>query len=241
VITSDLKDADVIADLATADGRAALVAGVRRLAKNRVDAVIANAGGGPPETLVQLNFFGALATLEGLRPLLAESRAPRAVAVSSISALRPQRPALVEACLKGDEPAAIAAARTIMAGGEARPADPLPASVQAPLDLYGSSKFALQRWVRKNAGTPGWAGAGILINAVALGFYDTPAAAYVLENREARAQMARMFPLKGAFPGKPGEAAEILCWLTSPENTQITGQILFADGGFEVSARGESQ
>jgi len=241
VITSDLRNADVIADLATPDGRAAFVSGVRRLARNRVDAVIANAGGGPPETLVQLNFFGAVATLEGLRPLLAESRGPRAVAVSSISSLRQQRPELVEACLKSDEPAAIAAARTIMAGNNARPADGLPEAVQAPLDLYGSSKFALQRWVRKNAGKPGWAGAGILLNAVALGFYDTPAAAYVLKNRQARAQMAQMFPLKGAFPGRPEEAAEILCWLTSPENTQITGQILFADGGLEVSSRGETQ
>jgi NAD(P)-dependent dehydrogenase (short-subunit alcohol dehydrogenase family) len=238
VITSDLKNADVIADLSTVEGRAAFIAGVRRLAKGRVDAVIANAGGGPPEKLVQLNFFGAVATLEGLRPLLAESNAPRAVAVSSISSLRPQRAALVDACLNGDEQAAVAAARAIMSGG---PSDPLPGAVRAPLDLYGSSKFALQRWMRKNAGRPDWAGAGILLNAVALGFYDTPAAAYVLGNPEARAGMARMFPLKGAFPGKPEEAAQILAWLTSPENSQITGQILFADGGFEVSARGETQ
>jgi len=190
---------------------------------------------------VQLNFFGAAATLEGLRPLLAESPAPRAVAVSSISSLRPQRAALIEACLRGDEPAALVAARAIMSGSEPRSSDGLPEAVQAPLDLYGSSKLALHCWVRMKAAKPEWAGAGILLNAVALGFYDTPAAAYVLGNPEARAGMARMFPVRGAFPGKPEEAAHILAWLTSPENSQITGQILFADGGFEVSARGEAQ
>ena len=62
VVTSDLHDADVIADLATTAGRTALVAGVARLTGRRIDAIIANAGGGPPETSVQLNFFGAVAT-----------------------------------------------------------------------------------------------------------------------------------------------------------------------------------
>jgi hypothetical protein len=51
--------------LTTAKGRAALVGGVTRLSEGRIDAIVANAGGGPPETSVSLNFFGAVATLEG--------------------------------------------------------------------------------------------------------------------------------------------------------------------------------
>lgn len=240
VITSDLHDADVVADLATPKGRATLAEGVRRLSKGRIDGIVANAGGGPPDTSVQLNFFGAVATLEGLRPLLAGSAAPRAVAVSSIASLRPPRAALVEACLRMDEPAALAAAREIMSAGGRSLENPLPAAVQAPLDLYGSAKFALQRWCRGRAAKPEWAGAGIPLNVVALGFYDTPAAAYVLNNPESRAAMARGVPLKGAFPGKPEEAAALLAWCTARENTQMTGQILFADGGFECQARGEA-
>jgi len=69
VISSDLHDADVIADLATPEGRTALMDGVARLSHGRIDAIIANAGGGPPEKSLQLNFFGAVATLDGLRPL----------------------------------------------------------------------------------------------------------------------------------------------------------------------------
>src|SRR5206468_6251150 len=109
VIACDLHDADVVADLATVEGRAELVAGVTRLSGGRIDAIVANAGGGPPETSLSLNFFGAVATLEGLRPLLETSPAPRAVAVSSIASLRPAPSGLVEACLSMDEPAAIAA------------------------------------------------------------------------------------------------------------------------------------
>ena len=103
VIACDLHNADVIADLATIEGRAALVEGVKRISGGRIDAIVANAGGGPPQTSLSLNFFGAVATLEGLRPLLAESPAPRAVAVSSIASFSPVEPAIVEACLALDE------------------------------------------------------------------------------------------------------------------------------------------
>ena len=89
VIGCDLHDADVIADLATIEGRAKLVEGVIRLSGGRIDAIVANAGGGPAETMVALNFFGSVATLEGLRPTLASSPAPRAVMVSSVASLGP--------------------------------------------------------------------------------------------------------------------------------------------------------
>src|SRR5580704_14532370 len=181
VIGADLHDADVVADLATEAGRAALAEGVARLSGGTVDAVIANAGGGAAETMLQLNFFGAVATLERLRPLLAASAAPRAVAVSSISSMRPAPAGLVEACLAMDEEAAVAAAWRAYEAGELGNADDgMPDAAQAPLALYGAAKQALQRWCRKVAPTEAWAGAGITLNVVALGFYDTPAAAYVL-------------------------------------------------------------
>ncbi len=235
VIACDLHRADVIADLATPEGRAALVDGVRRLSRGRIDAIVANAGGGPPETSLQLNFF---ATLDGLRPLLAGSAAPRAVAVSSIASLRTGQPVLIEACLMLDEAGATAAAWELYGSGakSATPANPLPDAAQASLDLYGSAKQALQRWCRRAAVQPQWAGAGIALNVVAMGFYDTPAAAYVLSNPQTRAAMGSMVPLKGAYPGRASEAAAILAWCVSPENTQMTGQVLFADGGFEARA-----
>lgn len=56
-------------------------------------------------TSVQFNFFGAFASLESLRPLLARSpAAPRAVAVSPIGALFAAQPDLVDDRLGGDEP-----------------------------------------------------------------------------------------------------------------------------------------
>ena len=227
VIACDLHDADVIGDLAARDGRANLVDGVTRLSGGRIDAIVANAGGGPPETMLALNFFGAVATLEGLRPLLKASPAPRAVMVSSIASMSPADPRIVEACLKMDEPAAIAAGTDALAAGK------------GPLDLYGNAKFALNCWCRRVAGKPDWAGAGIPLNVVAPGFIDTPAAAYILSDPDRSAQAARMVPMRGAYPGRPEQMAAILAWCVSPENSLMTGQIIFADGGAECSLRGE--
>jgi NAD(P)-dependent dehydrogenase (short-subunit alcohol dehydrogenase family) len=46
VIACDLRDADVIGNLTTNEGRAALVGGVKRRAGGRIDGIVANAGGG---------------------------------------------------------------------------------------------------------------------------------------------------------------------------------------------------
>lgn len=226
VIACDLHDADVLADLTTSKGRAELVDGVTRLSEGRIDAIVANAGGGPAETMLSLNFFGAVATLEGLRPLLKSSPAPRAVMVSSIASMRPADP-LVEACLSMDEPAASAAARGATAAG------------RGPLDLYGSAKHALNCWCRRVEVQPQWAGAGIPLNVVAPGFIDTPAAAYILSDPDRSAAAARMVPMLGAYPGRPEQMAAVLAWCVSPENSLMTGQILFVDGGAECVARGE--
>jgi NAD(P)-dependent dehydrogenase (short-subunit alcohol dehydrogenase family) len=227
VIACDLHNADVIADLTTNKGRAELVEGVTRLSGGRIDAIVANAGGGPPETMLSLNFFGAVATLEGLRPLLKTSPAPRAVMVSSIASLSPPDPRILEACLNMDETAATAAARDAITAGK------------GPLDLYGSAKYALNCWCRRVAGKPDWAGAGIPLNVIAPGFIDTPAAAYILSDSERSATAERMVPMRGAYPGRPEQMAAILAWCVSPENSLMTGQILFVDGGVECSARGE--
>ena len=175
---------------------------------------------------------GPVATLEGLRPLLRESQTPRAVAVSSIGSLRPPIAGLVDACLSRDEGAALTVARSAYAAASRPDANPRD-RYQAPLDLYGTAKLALQQWCRAAAPTVEWAGAGISLNVVAFGFVDTPAAAFVLGDPANRAAVGQMMPLKTAYPGRPEDAAAILAWCVAPENVLMTGQILFADAGFE--------
>ncbi|GGK99842.1 SDR family oxidoreductase [Nocardia jinanensis] len=224
VIGCDLDDAEIRADLSVAAGRRALVDGVRGY--GAIDAVLAVAGGGRTG-LLETNYFGAVATLEGLRPLLAQSPAPRAVVVSSTSSLAPADERIVAACLDGDEAAAVAHLE----------ADP---EAGGRTGGYGIAKRALNRWVRRMAPTAEWGGAGIALNAVAPGVVDTPAAAWILADDEVRRTVEESSPQPfGGFPGRPEWIAELICWLAGADNRFVTGQIIFADGGTEAAAIGD--
>ena len=88
--------------------------------------------------MLSVNFFGAVATLEGLRPLLKTSPAPRAVMVLSIASMSLPDPRILEACLNMDEPAAIAAAKDAIAAGK------------GALDLYGNAEVCVELLVPKS-------------------------------------------------------------------------------------------
>ncbi|MEV6139443.1 SDR family oxidoreductase [Nocardia sp. NPDC051990] len=224
VIGCDLHDADIHADLSTIDGRQSLIDQVG--AYGPIDAVLAVAGGGKTGML-ETNYFGAVATLQGLRPLLTQSPAPRAVAVSSTSSLAPADERLMQACLDGDEASAVAYLQ----------ADPSLGGMTAG---YGVAKRALNRWVRRVASTSEWAGCGIALNVVASGVVDTPAAAYILADDDLRNTVETAAPQPfGGFPGRPEWVAELICWLASADNRFVTGQIVFADGGSEATAIGD--
>src|SRR5215218_5947549 len=110
VIGIDVRDAEVVADLASAEGRAAMVAAVTNQSGGALDGLVAAAGVTHDDgaLVTSINYFGAVATLAGLRPLLAHRPGASAVAVSSNSTTTQPGLSLphVEACLAGDEAAA---------------------------------------------------------------------------------------------------------------------------------------
>jgi NAD(P)-dependent dehydrogenase (short-subunit alcohol dehydrogenase family) len=227
VVGVDVHDADIVADLTTAAGRAAIAAD-DRLVDQPLDGVIACAGLGrhskvtSPEMMIGVNYFGAVATLESLRPLLARAEQPRAAVVASLAAIAPDTDAeLVDACLSGDEPHALA-----LAAGDGHRA-------------YASSKRAIAIWMRRRAISPDWAGAGIPLNAVAPGIVQTPMSAPLYATPEARAATIARVPQPLIEMGRPEDIAALLVWLTSVENAFVCGQLLFADAGYEATVRGD--
>jgi NAD(P)-dependent dehydrogenase (short-subunit alcohol dehydrogenase family) len=207
VIGVDLRDADVTVDLGSRAGRRDLVEAVRGLAPLGIDGIVANAGVNRPDAdTIRINYFGAVATLEGLRPLL-RGPAPRAVLVASRAVLQHVADDLVEACLAGDEERA------------AELADAL-ADEDKQL-LYASSKRAVARWMRRAA--PG----GVLTAMIA---HRSP---------EEHARMLRKYPMPLGGQAAPEELAPVIGWFLSPENTRVTGQLLFVDGGGETLLRGD--
>ncbi len=223
VIGIDILDAEVIADLSSPSGRDKMIEGVRKAADGVLDAVIVGAGVASNEArTVRINYFGALATLEGLRPMLVLDDHPRAVAVSSSSMIHPCDERIVKLCLDGNEEEAAAA-------GDVAP---------SPM-TYSSSKLALSRWIRRAAPTAEWAGVGIPLNAIAPGTIVTPITQRFLNNPEGRAMLDQQVPMPLGGPGQPEQVAFLLAWLTSPENSMVTGQVIFIDGGADVVLRGD--
>ncbi len=224
VVGVDLRGVEVPADLATAAGRQAMVDGVRATVGDELDGVLACAGvrgqGSDPRQIIRVNYFGARATLEGLRPLLARGSAPRAAVIASIALLREPIAEVVQACLDGDEAAALE-----HSGSDGHAA-------------YTSSKLAIARWVRRSSVSPEWAGEGIALNAVAPGIVNTPMADYLVGSDELRARTVRETPQPYGEVGEPEHIASLLTWLTSAENGFVTGQVIFADGGYEAVTRG---
>jgi NAD(P)-dependent dehydrogenase (short-subunit alcohol dehydrogenase family) len=222
VLDVDLRAASITADLATAAGRAAMVDAVRSATGGVLDAVVANAGVTDPDELcVRVNFFGAVATLEGLRPLLAAAPAPRAVATASSSVMNVFDAGIVDACLAGDEEATVAAAagRGFLA--------------------YPSTKRALARWVRRTAPTADWAGAGIGLNAVAPGVVQTPMTAPLFADEAMRPILDAAVPMPYGGHASPGDIAQLMAFLTSPDTMRVTGQVIFIDGGADAVLRGD--
>jgi NAD(P)-dependent dehydrogenase (short-subunit alcohol dehydrogenase family) len=222
VIGVDLKNAEIIADLSTPEGRSSMVDQVAKVSEGSIDAILAVAGvdiAGPPT--VAVNYYGALATLVGLRSLLLQSPAPRAVAVSSITSVHPFNQELLDSMLDGTEDEALEIAKT------------------APYS-YATSKRALSRWIRRNAAKSEWADAGIPLNAIAPGLVKTELLSRLFEDPETEKRIKAGSPMPLGGPYEPIAAAELLAFLSSESNGHMTGQTIFIDGGADVILRGDS-
>lgn len=222
VMVVDLQQADIVADLATAEGRSNAVIAIEEAAGGDLAGLVACAGVGShipnPELITAVNYFGAVELVEGLRQLLADNRAS-VLLVSSNSAPMPTNPDFVQALLSGDENAACA----IAANMESQP-------------VYSGSKQALTRWMRHN--TQSYAAQGIRMNAIGPGYTKTPLSAAVEDNPtygEAIKHFIATIPI--GRPGLPQDMADAASFLLGDKSGFICGAMLFVDGGHDAMLR----
>ena len=228
VIGIDVRDADIVADLGTPEGRAHAVGAVGDRCGGALDGLVTWAGLAglshlPGGLLASVNYFGTVTLLEGLRPLLAAGDQPAAVAISSNSTTcQPGVPMdVVERCLDGDE-------------GAARTA----ADAAGALATYPATKTAVARWVRRLAPTEAWAGAGIALNVVAPGAVETPMLQATRED-DVIGRFVDAFPIPIGRKGTPEELAAVVAFLLGPDARFLCGSFLVVDGGTDALLRSD--
>ncbi|KRC56915.1 MULTISPECIES: SDR family oxidoreductase [unclassified Nocardioides] len=227
VIGVDIKAADVVADLSTPAGRRRAAGEVLAQAGGVLDGAVLAAGLGPApgrdraRLITEVNVLGVVELLEAWRPALAAADRAKVVVFASNSTttvpLVPRR--AVRAMLDGDVEKAVGTLRLL---GKA-----------APTFAYAASKIAVSHWVRRQAVTPAWAGAGIRLNALAPGAIMTPLLEQQLAT-PAEARRIRAFPVPVGGFGDAGQLAAWVVFMLSDAADFLCGSVVFVDGGSDA-------
>ncbi|MEV0354888.1 SDR family oxidoreductase [Nocardia sp. NPDC050697] len=230
VVGVDLREAEVVADLGTGQGRRSAIEQVLAAAGDRLDGVVLAAGVGPapgadrPRQIYEVNYRGVVELLDGWRPALAAAGEARVVVFGSNSTTTvPAVPGrAIRALLAGDVERALRAVRIF--------------GRNAPAIAYAASKIAVTRWARRRAVTADWAGAGIRLNVLAPGAVLTP----LLEKQlatPAEAAAIRGFPVPIGGFGDPDDLADWVLLMLSDSARFLCGSVVFVDGGSDAYFR----
>ena len=229
VIRVDLEKGDVTGDLGDRDSIVQVAQKIAAISGGRIDGLVANAGVSAPTPLSpKINYIGTVLLIEALRPLLAESDAPRISVTTSAATLQGNDEKLVDLLLSGDAEAALARGAELASQGPA-----------VGYANYSSSKRAISRWIRRVAPTDDYAGAGIGINGVGPGQVRTAMTKELFASEEGRKQAATAMPTPFNGPADAEDIAAVHAFLVSEANSRMTGQIIFVDGGFDAVSRGD--
>ncbi|MEB3021810.1 SDR family oxidoreductase [[Mycobacterium] crassicus] len=231
VIGIDIQDAEIRADLSTAEGRQAAAEGALENSGGILDGAVLAAGLGPirgrQRLIAQVNYFGVVDLLTALRPALARTQRAKVVVIGSNSTtttpLVPRR--AIRALLAGDVDKAL---RAVQLFGK-----------NSAAIIYAASKIAVSRWVRRHAVTGDWAGVGIRLNVLAPGAIMTPLLAEQLANPK-EAKSVKAFPVPVGGYGDAGQLADWMLFMLSDAADFMCGSVVFVDGGSDSYFRADS-
>lgn len=223
VIGIDIRDADVIADLSTTEGRQRAIDSTLTLTDNAIDGLILCAGvSGMQHTgefTVSLNYFGSIELMDGLRATMVGR--PNACTIGLVSNSSQfdidYEDEVVLALLAGDEPLARKRVQTMDRGAG-----------------YRLSKHALARAIRHRAVE--WGPLGVRINGIVPGMTQTPMVD-ALEEDEEVGPFLDLLPIPLGRRGTAEEMAKVIKFMLSEDAAYIHGMMMWVDGGTDAAIR----
>jgi 3alpha-hydroxysteroid 3-dehydrogenase len=223
VIGIDIRDADIIADLATPEGRQQAIEQALEQTGSGIDGLILSAGVSgmqhPGDFTVSLNYFGSVELFDGLRPAL--ERRPNACAIGLVSNSSQfdidYEDPMVLALLEGDEDKCREMIVELDRGAGYR---------------YG--KHALARAIRRRASE--WGPLGVRINAIVPGMTQTPMVDALAEDPEV-GPMLDLLPIPLGRRGTAKEMAGVIAFMLSEDAAYIHGMMMWVDGGTDAAIR----
>jgi NAD(P)-dependent dehydrogenase (short-subunit alcohol dehydrogenase family) len=214
VIGIDIRDADIIADLATPEGRQHAINEALSMTGSAIDGLILSAGVSgmqhPGDFTVSLNYFGSVDLFDGLRPAMEGRPNPCAIGLVSDDPM-------VLALLEGDE-------------GKCR-------EMILELDRgagYRYAKHALARAIRHRALE--WGPLGVRINSIVPGMTQTPMVEALGEDPEV-GPMLDLLPIPLGRRGTAAEMAGVVAFMLSEDAAYIHGMMMWVDGGTDAAIR----
>jgi NAD(P)-dependent dehydrogenase (short-subunit alcohol dehydrogenase family) len=238
-VNIDWDGGDICVDIGTAEGRRQTIEAVGERCEDGIDGLILNAGIAmdhlEPSRVLSVNYFGTVRLAEGLFGLLKKKKGNCVVTVSNCvipDAYAVRNKYYVDALLAN-------------CGDEARIGRLVDSfAPENAGSLYGSTKIALVRWLRRVA--PSWAVRGVNLNAVAPGPVETAILPEMTDAGKSKAHFERNvmgLPMPAVYGEQrqmtPAEVGPALAMLVLPEAKGICGEVLFCDGGVSAILHSE--
>lgn len=226
VITVDIHNADINADLSDSDQVQSVIKSIQERAPSGLDGLVPCAGLGPDfgdkPKITLVNFFAVVDMVRGLFPALSKKKGAVVLISSNSSQMMEYNQDYVESLLTENREKAVEISGTV--DGQT---------------LYGGGKHAITRWMRRV--NPEYAAAGVNLNAVAPGFTETAMTRAGLEDPEygpAMRDFVDSIPI--GRPGLAEDQANAISFLLSDKASFISGSVLFIDGGHDAVFRPDS-
>lgn len=222
VIGIDLKGEAINADLSTAEGRQKAIDEALKKSRGKIDRLVLAAGlGGHLEDgalVAKVNYFGALAVLDGLKAALVAAGG-RCVVIGSFSATM---------FIEADNPVVVA----LLANDEAKAMEVIGDLHAAK--TYATSKHALTRAVRHRSAE--WGNAGVTLNIIAPGQTATPMQQGAADHPTISKALSNI-PVPKKRVATPDEMAGIIQFMLSDAADYMQGSVIYVDGGTDAQLR----